>query len=372
MWFRPNKYEAFEQWCDEIKELPLGEGLNFAKYGKDEQRTPERRGALVHKAVMKLIDADEERRGNISINHPDWQNRAFEIDLSSQADREGITPSTRPDLLDLSTGPLGELRMVSANVRRLQLGAHTRSANLTNCRIGTLFLPINFGGDIDLRNCWIGRLELGKGSVRNISVEGGTVRSLSCPSTADSNPITGSAAFLDVDFATDLKPGWRKNAQPYRNLRKHLENLEDIPNANLMRTLELATERHTDRGFNKIWNYAWGWCANYGYSPGRPLWWVLGLYLVTALGLWIWDGGVLTQDASAYPGWEDWFTCNDWFRAAYLPLRPIISPLGALGGGTPVDAATLGGKIALVLQGIATYLLIGMTVVGVRKRFKLH
>ena len=93
---------------------------------------------------------------------------------------------------------------------------------------------------------------------------------------------------------------------------------------------------------------------------------------MTALGLWRWDGGALTQNANAYGGWEVWFTRYDWFPAAYLPLRPIISPLGALGGGSPVDAATLGGKLALVVQGIATYLLIGMTAIGVRKRFKLH
>jgi len=78
------------------------------------------------------------------------------------------------------------------------------------------------------------------------------------------------------------------------------------------------------------------------------------------------------ETTSTYLGWEDWFTHHDWFRAAYLPLRPIISPLGALGGGSPIVVATLGGKIALVVQGIATYVLIGMTAVGIRKRFKLH
>ncbi len=81
---------------------------------------------------------------------------------------------------------------------------------------------------------------------------------------------------------------------------------------------------------------------------------------------------MLTKNGGAYLGWEVWLEHHDWFRAAYLPLRPIISPLGALGGGSPVDAATLGGKLALVVQGIATYVLIGMTVVGLRKRFKLQ
>ncbi len=258
MWFHRNKYENFEQWCDAVKKLPPGESLDFNQYKKDERITREKRVADFHKAVMSAIKTDKERRIIVSVNNSELQDKTFEIDLSAQANRKSITPSTQPDLFDLQTTNLSELRMVSANVRRLQLGAQTKLAKLTNCCIGTLYLPNNFGWDINLRNCWIGRLELGTESVRNISIVGGTIRSISCPSTAAKNPIKGSATFRNVDFPTDLKPGWRENAQPYRNMRKHLENLEDSPNANLMRTLELATERHTDRGINKFWNYLWG------------------------------------------------------------------------------------------------------------------
>ena len=58
------------------------------------------------------------------------------------------------------------------------------------------------------------------------------------------------------------------------------------------------------------------------------------------------------------------------YRSAFLPLQSILAPFGFFPKDLVVPA-TIGAKVALALQGIATYLLIGMTALGIRKRFKL-
>ena len=373
MRFPRNKYDDFEQWCDAIKEREVESALNLADYAKGMEGTNAQIVARFTGEVRTKIQDGKLSLHNVSISGNQARGERFRLDLSEQSPDLQIHKDSKLHVFDVNTRDVGACELNSVIIGRLRVGTITTLLSLDHCRVGSLLIVM---GDkltnVQIKDSWIGYLDVKSRAVHDLLIEGGTIRSVKCPAPDEENPFTGHVRFENVNFPTDLKSGFREGAQPYTNLRAHLEELQNAPMAGLMRSFELKTERHTDRGFNKFWNYVWGWCANYGYSPGRPLWWVLGLYLVTALGLWIWDGGVLTQDASAYPGWEDWFTCNDWFRAAYLPLRPIISPLGALGGGTPVDAATLGGKIALVLQGIATYLLIGMTVVGVRKRFKLH
>ena len=159
MWFRRNKYDDFEQWCVAIKELPLGEGLTAREFRKHDGLKPADRREQFHNAVMGQINANEEQPGHISIDHHDMQHAQFNIDLSSKGDRESITPSTRPDLLDVSTATLGELRMVSANVRRLRLGQNTSSVDLTNCCIEMLSLRGPSVKELRLRDCWIGHLE---------------------------------------------------------------------------------------------------------------------------------------------------------------------------------------------------------------------
>ena len=373
MCFRRNKYDDFEQWCDAVKERKAESALNLDEYAKDAVGTHAQKVAKFAGEMRTSIQDGKLFKHSVSINGNSARGERFRLDLSKQSPDLQIHKDSKSHVLSFYTQELEACELNSVIIGELRVGARATFLSLDHCRVRSLLIVAGEKlTDVQIKDSWIGYLEVKSRQVHDLLIEGGTIRSVKCPAPDEENPFTGHVRFENVHFPTDLKPGFREGAQPYTNLRAHLEDLQNAPMAGLMRSIELKTERHTDRGFNKIWNYAWGWCANYGYSPGRPLWWVLGLYLVTALGLWIWDGGVLTQDASAYPGWEDWFTCNDWFRAAYLPLRPIISPLGALGGGTPVDAATLGGKIALVLQGIATYLLIGMTVVGVRKRFKLH
>ena len=372
VWRRRAKYEAFEAWYDAVMQLQAGQHLNLAEFVKQHRKgDPDQVLKIFREKVLKNIQPNHPEPIAVTVNHSHAKNWTFRLDLSSKSGGLEITSSTLPHLSSLVVSNLGELNLESAIIRHVVITTHAQRVDLRKCRIGYMHIVSNRTADIRLHECWIGHLELAEDGVKNLRIEGGTIRSLICPPPDGVNPIAGSADFPDVDFPTDLKPGFREGAQPYRNIRKHLEDLQNVPMANLMRTLELGTERHTDRGLNKFWNYVWGWCANYGYSPGRPLCFILGLYLAVASGLWFWDGGELIRPEDQYPGWQQGLTEGTVQRSLYLPLQSFLSPLGIFPRNLVV-AATLLGKAALVVQGIATYLLIGMTAIGIRKRFKLH
>jgi len=373
MRFPRNKYDDFEQWCDAIKEREVESALNLADYAKGMEGTNAQIVARFTGEVRTKIQDGKLSLHNVSINGNQARGERFRLDLSKLSPNLQIHKDSKLHVFSIYTQDSGACELNSVIIGRLAIGRNATHLSLDHCRVGSLLIVTSEKlTNVQIKDSWIGYLEVKSRTVHDLLIEGGTIRSVRCPAPDEENPFTGHVRFENVNFPTDLKPRFREGAQPYTNLRAHLEELQNAPMAGLMRSFELKTERHKDRGFNKFWNYVWGWCANYGYSPGRPLWIILVLYLAVALGLWRWDGGALTQDLNQYETWEVWLERHDWFRAAYLPLRPIISPLGALGGGSPVDAATLGGKLALVVQGIATYLLIAMTAVGVRKRFKLH
>ena len=50
--------------------------------------------------------------------------------------------------------------------------------------------------------------------------------------------------------ATKNRSNLLEGAQAYRSLQAHLENLHNTPIANLMRSLELTTERQDESGLN--------------------------------------------------------------------------------------------------------------------------
>ena len=143
-----------------------------------------------------------------------------------------------------------------------------------------------------------------------------------------------------------------------------------------MRSLELRTERHDDRGLNRVVNWVYGACANYGYSPGRPLLIAALLYILAAFFFLWYDGGSLGMNTTDYHGWSAVFADPGKpgivARSVLLPLQTILNPFGLFGVRKLVVAATLWGQIVLILQGILTYLLFLMTILGIRKRFKLH
>ena len=372
MWWR-SRFDAFEKWCISPNSAPKAKtSLVLSEFTK--KHATERGEVILSelaRAILDNLQSKKDRLVYVEFNGGDsTRTLPFKLDLSPVDNSLKIAVDTQPHLtgitvsrgvreVHLRAGIVGTVQVYEGELTRLEL---------VNCRIAKLRVADNTNVDLRLQHCWIGWLLLGKRSIGHLFIERSTVRSLECPSPDEENPFTGSVWFPNDTFPTRGK--LFKGSQPYSSLRAHLERLQNVPLANLMRTLELRAERNKDRGLNRAWNWIYDICANYGYSPGRPLAVAFAFYIVVVVALALWDGGILVRPADEYAGWQQSLIKGPIQRALYLPLQSFLSPLGVFPRNLVV-AATVPGKIVLVMQGIVTYLLIGMTALGIRKRFKL-
>lgn len=276
-----------------------------------------------------------------------------------------------------SIGKNTSISIKGAAIRTLNIHSSTSQFNIENCYIG--LLQISSGSlqrMVNIKNCWIDRLEIASASVDSLSVGGGGIAFIKTPPPDRENPITGTASFVGVLLPTNRKQTQLfTGTQPYRNLRSHMEKLNNGPMANMFRTLELKSERkESDKKLTWLLNGLYDITSGYGSSPGKPLFWLIASYLAcTAIALG-YDTGVTPLAGDQYVGWRANLNNEDTghiWRALFLPLQSMISPAGLLSTRSLVVAQTaLGGTIFSIL-GLFMDALVFLSILAIRKRFKL-
>lgn len=263
-------------------------------------------------------------------------------------------------------------------IRVLAFNSSSSILKLENCYIGHVTVHNSNGNTrrMLLRNCWIGKLEMASNSIDSLIVEGGGIAHIKTPPPDRENPVAGSVAFENVLLPFSKKQtALYVGAQPYRNIRSHMEKLNNGPMAGLFRTLELRSERgESDRWLAKAFNYLYDGASGYGSSIGLPLFWALCLYAIGvgyALGF---DSGVAPLDPDLYVGWRA-NLCNvdagNIWRSFFLPLQSMISPAGILGARSLVAAQTAAGGAVFTTLGLIMDVMVFLSILAIRKRFKL-
>jgi hypothetical protein len=109
-------------------------------------------------------------------------------------------------------------------------------------------------------------------------------------------------------------------------------------------------------------------------SPGRPLLWLLGLYGLAFASLFIYDCGTLTQPVEFYKGANSSLLDENGgrlYRSLFLPLQSIVNPFGIFFETRKlIVPTTMFGSVLLTLQGLFSDILVVMTALSIRRRFK--
>jgi len=176
-----------------------------------------------------------------------------------------------------------------------------------------------------------------------------------------------------------------KGPQQYRNLRAHFEALQNSPAASLMRAKELASERETDKGLSKFFNYIYFFVSNYGLSPGRPLWWLVIVYLSMVCFLFPFkEAGIniyskyiekpppLKNVKSKRLLMKRFFLEEKMRDSLILPLQTMVNPAGIFRRNQITHAKTRTGKTVILFLSLIADGLIIFTIAGLRKRFKIY
>ncbi len=364
---RKNSFHRFEEWCLEQnrKATPtLGFQTGFTDDLKGEQFTRRIREGIATETILVQVNASDKKPINFSMEFDDFHEKKHLI-LGQQ-------------------GRIGELHISGAHELEISgavvnVGLIRGGCNLLRfCDCAFKLLKHESGAAADriiLENCFIGTLDLGDRSIKNLFVYGGTIRTINCPAADAENPLIADALFSDVGFPTSTKEsGILRGAQPYRNLRAHFQRLQNYRAANLMRSLELNTELEDEKGLTKWINRINGFFADHGQKPERPLWWAAAIIVFAIIYLTILDGGSLNPEQQ-YFGWRETLVGSDMYdrfrRSLLLVAQSAINPLGALGPRQLLVADTNAGMFVTGLTGVVVDIFALMSIVGIRRCFKM-
>lgn len=277
----------------------------------------------------------------------------------------------------------GELQFINLRARSLSLDLRKLNSpiRLANCVIGKLTFPNLFEKpaekcSIDLRDCWIGSLTLHSRSIKNLTVTGGGIAHIECSSSDTENPFLGTVSFRKVFFPScQSQTRIFQGSQPYRNLCAHLKKLDNSLMANLIRSHLLRAERAEEHDrFAKLVNWIYGAFANYGISPGRPVLWLCCTYILAVVGCYNFDPGMLAQADSFYVGAYSVLLDENggrYTRSFLLPFHSIINPFGVFFDTRKLFVPTTGlGSMLLTIQGLFSDILLVMTALSIRRRYK--
>lgn len=381
-WRGLSRMETFESWCNVNEPTPEGT-LNFEEFfdvnrGFDKQTWAEKFADHVRNEIQSSPR-------NLSIQRKGVEFETFALDLTrSPSDR--LTQESRSDLHLLAIGEVPSVEVSGARIRTVRIDCRAKMAVFTDCRIAILEIPQPWKAtrrpkpetNLVLTNCLVGRVELGETTIKNFTVNGGSIRSMQCPPPKSGNPFTGSVTFdKNVEFPRSRsRSALFEGPQQYRSLRAHLEELENAPAVARMRALELAAERESDEGLTLFVNWVYGTFADYGLDPGRPLKVAGALYIIAAIIIFIGDGGAPGMLTELYKGWQTVLiepgVWSEVRRSLLLPLQSLANPFGLFGARKLIVPATGWGQVLLAIQGLACDVLLAMSIIAIRKRFKLH
>lgn len=261
---------------------------------------------------------------------------------------------------------------------------------LTSCRIAELRVNVDCRSNLVLINCQIGTLNIQKNSVTDLKIDGCEISDVKCPIPEQDNPILGSVVVTKNSwFATQAGDNHVfSGPQSYTSMRAHLEKLQNAPMAGRFRALELAAERQSDTGLTWFSNILYGATANYGLSPARPLLIALVLYAVFVVGVYSFDGGVRGMPEDRYQGYLSVLAqeCSDpsstdkdaklciprLARSAFLPFQSIGGPIVFFSANKLVVAQKPFTVLLLGIQGLFTDIMIFLSIISIRRRFKLN
>lgn len=230
---------------------------------------------------------------------------------------------------------------------------------------------------IKLANTWLGCLWLRPASILSLDVSGGGILDIDCVPPGEKNPFVGSVSFNRVFLPRKKGVYGMPGAQPYRNLRYHLNALQNAPAASFVHSAEQGMERQDERLLNWLFSYLYELLSDYGASPARPIGWLIALWVCLTLTLFMFDGVEVGTKGMDPVGWQasligdDW--CNRLLRSVALSVQPL-SWLGALssqGRTVQLVAANIWFQGALIFEGILSAVLLALFAFALRRRFRM-
>ena len=292
--------------------------------------------------------------------------------------RDEISEEININHLFINTGRFNNsnilLENLSINVLEIHGPVEKRLVIIENCEIKELQLKSNTS--VSVKNSMIGTVEMYNESViRYLKVENGCILNFDCPTPGKTNPINGPVIFKNVFLPKNTRDYLLKDAQPYRNLRHFLREIENNQMSNFIHSAEMAVERENEPFVNKLVSYFYQGISDYGSSWFRPLVWLIALTLLSTAFIFCFDGAQVRPDIS-YEGWQSELVgnndCAKLKRSLYLSAQSTYNLFSLFRSQAIILPSN--GLVAFLtwLQTIFSIIIIALMIFAIRRRFKIQ
>ncbi|MEQ9110670.1 MAG: hypothetical protein RIF37_01155 [Rhodospirillaceae bacterium] len=321
---------------------------------------------------------------DLSIKCPTQELRLGQAGIPSQRNTNKAPETTNIRNLNIELAH-NTVVISGLTIAKVTLSAKS-SVRFINCTIGEIRITANEDVDLRIFGTRICSIVLGEKSLKNLKIIDTWVRSLDVPQSFEGTPYSRYVQIIGSKFSTVPYDTILDSAQGYSRMRGHLEKSGYSLEAHNMRTVEMQTEWHHDRGFSRLIGAMYGVFSGFGGSPARAFAYFITFYIITAVLISIVDGGELAfRPLSIYVGWREIFLpiCKPVFsdatwcvdarlsRSWFLPLQTMFNPLGIFNSRTLVVAATVWGQVILVIHSVLSAIVLFTLGFSLRRRFKI-
>lgn len=277
--------------------------------------------------------------------------------------------------IDIQSNNAQKLNFQSTDILKIHVGGPAPRHNLVFERCHIQELSINDGQQIllELKDTWISTLNIKKGGIRHLEINGGGILSIVVQSGDSNNPFTGPVVIRDVYLPRE--PGTGMTAQRLRDVRSHLLKMNNVLAAGKFHSAELALDRPIESIPNKCFSWLYEIMADFGNSPSRPLKSLLFFFvLMTGLGFF---GDVIREpEALEAIGWREALIGNEneqkLLRSVAYSISSILNPLGILNSKPLLVSKSPYWTAALAFISLGGTLSIIFLLIAIRRRFKLE
>jgi hypothetical protein len=290
-----------------------------------------------------------------------------------------LGPATRPERTNVSDLTIDNcnttIELENLTARRLSFGGNNKNIRLKNLWVDSLTF---FGkqGTCILEDVWVGDLIfIRQSAFEAFNLTEGGILNIQCNTPDGDNPIAGSATFKKIYFPR--KVGLRlKGPQPYRNMRSHMERLQNVPAASLFFALEQTVDRKSIHLFSldRLISWIYSLLSNYGTSVQRPFWAFVFLLILSSVLVYEFDGALIAEPADLH-GWQVSMLGDgigaQLTRAVTLVGQATLNPLGVFGQRGLLIANSGPLEIWLIAHGIYSILFLALFLLALRRRFKM-
>jgi len=211
-------------------------------------------------------------------------------------------------------------------------------------------------------------------SIDNLTLRNSSVFDFVVPSPVGDTPFKGSVT-LERCFLPRSTRGLPTRTQGYRNMRAHLNDMQNAFAARHFHSAELGLERESERGVNWLFNWGYWLLADYGNSYTRPLVWIIILFLAGGLAVFFLGDAAPGLERERYVGaYAALLDCGikpKAYRAAALSLTSGLNPASVLNARSLLVPGT--GEVLAVLyaQRVLSAFCLALFIVSIRRRFKM-